>query len=253
LQWPCRRPAIYRQTAAGNRSPALQWLVGIIRLPTELEEDTFIPIGQFLARYIARQFAKLEDRTLFIADGTSTYASQTGVGPYCAANPTYLLQLAGGKTKPSDATLSDFRNLRSKVSAALLSGGHDAAYYMNPTFEPMLRSFNTYPNFVVYDTSNPGKPTFDGWPIRWVGVTQPYLTSAAASTYVAFFGDLTFWYLGERGLPRIEVSRDPAASRLKSTFSAKRITPKNRLSDFLTPVVLAENRVARLTTSPSGR
>ena len=181
---------------------------GLIRIPYEIEEDTFIPIGQFLARYIARQFAKLEDTTMFLADGTSTYASQTGVGPYCVANPTYLLQLAGGKTKPSDATLNDYRNLRGKVSAALLSGGFDAAYYINPTFEPVLRGFNQYPNFVVYDTSNPGKPTFDGWPVRWVGVTQPLLTTAAASTFIAFFGDLSYWFLGERGVPRVEVSRE---------------------------------------------
>ena len=181
---------------------------GLIRIPYELEEDSFIPIGQFLARYIARQLAKLEDKTMFLADGTSTYAGQMGVGPYCAANPTYLLQLAGGKTKPSDATLNDYRNLRGKVSAALLSGGFDAAYYLNPTFEPILRGMNSYPNFIVYDTSNPGKPTFDGWPVRWVGVTQPMLTTAAASTFIAFFGDLSYWFLGERGVPRIEVSRE---------------------------------------------
>ena len=181
---------------------------GLIRIPYEIEEDTFIPIGQFLARYIARQLAKLEDKTLFLADGTSTYASQTGVGPYCAANPTYLLQLAGGKTKPSDATLNDFRNLRGKVSSALLSGGFEPAYYLNPSFEPVLRGFNSYPSFIVYDTSNPGKPTFDGWPVRWVGVTQPMLTTAAASTFIAFFGDLSYWFLGERGVPRVEVSRE---------------------------------------------
>jgi HK97 family phage major capsid protein len=180
---------------------------GLIRIPYEIEEDTFIPIGQFLARYIARQLAKLEDKTMFLADGTATYASQTGVGPYCAANPTYLLQLAGGKTKPSDATLADWRNLRGKVSAALLAGGFDAAYYINPTFEPVLRGFNQYPNFVVYENVN-GKPMFDGWPVRWVGVTQSYLTSAAASTFIGFFGDLSYWFLGERGVPRVEVSRD---------------------------------------------
>jgi HK97 family phage major capsid protein len=180
---------------------------GLIRIPYELEEDTFIPIGQFLARYIARQLAKLEDKTLFLADGSGTYAGQTGIGPYCVANPTYLLQLAGGKTKPSDATLADLRNLRSKVSAALLSGGFDAAYYMNPTWEPVLRSFNQYPNFVVYENVN-GQPKFDGWPVRWVGVTQPMLTTAAASTFIAFFGDLSYWYLGERGAPRVEVSRE---------------------------------------------
>jgi HK97 family phage major capsid protein len=144
---------------------------------------------------------------MVLADGTATYASQTGVGPYCAANPTYLLQLAGGKTKPSDATLADWRNLRGKVSAALLAGGFDAAYYINPTFEPVLRGFNQYPNFVVYENVN-GKPMFDGWPVRWVGVTQSYLTSAAASTFIGFFGDLSYWFLGERGVPRVEVSRD---------------------------------------------
>jgi HK97 family phage major capsid protein len=180
---------------------------GLIRLPMEIEEDTFIPIGQFLARYIARQLAKLEDKTMFLADGTSTYASQTGVGPYCAANSTYLLQLAGGKTKPSDATLADLRNLRTKVSAALLSGGYEPAYYLNPTWEPVLRSMNTYPNFIVYENVN-GQPKFDGWPVRWVGVMQPMLTSAAASTFIAMFGDLSFWYLGERGAPRVEVSRE---------------------------------------------
>jgi HK97 family phage major capsid protein len=180
---------------------------GLVRIPYELEEDTFVPIGQFLARYIARQLAKLEDKTLFLGDGTATYASQTGVGPYCAANSTYLLQQASGKTKPSDATLADFRNLRAKVSAALLTGGFDAAYYLNPTWEPALRGFNTYPNFVVFENVN-GQPKLDGWPVRWVGVLQPYSTSAAASTFSAFFGDLTYWFLGERGAPRVEVSRD---------------------------------------------
>ena len=180
---------------------------GLIRIPSEIEEDTFIPIGQFLARYIARQLAKLEDKTLFLADGSGTYAGQTGVGPYCVENPTYLLQLAAGKTKPSDVTLDDLRNLRSKVSGALLSGGFDCAYYLSPTYEPMLRSFNKYPNFIVYENTN-GQPRFDGWPVRWVGVTQPFLTSAAASTFIAFFGDLSYWFLGERGAPRIEVSRE---------------------------------------------
>src|ERR1035437_7583902 len=180
---------------------------GLIRIPYEIEEDTFIPVGQFLPRNLARQLAKLEDKTMFLADGTSTYAGQTGVGPYCVANPTYLLQLAAGKTKPSDVTLDDLRNLRSKVSGALLAGGFDCAYYLSPTFEPMLRSFNKYPNFIVYENTN-GQPKFDGWPVRWVGVTQPFLTSAAASTFITFFGDLSYWFLGERGAPRIEVSHE---------------------------------------------
>ncbi|MEI6194285.1 MAG: phage major capsid protein [Verrucomicrobiota bacterium] len=185
---------------------------GTIRIPYEIDEDTFIPIGQFLTRYISRQLAKLEDRSVFLADGTATYANITGIAPYCAANPTYQLQLGSGKTKPSDATLADFRNLRAKVSAAILGnmtadGKSNAAYYLHPTFEPMLRSLNTYPNFVVFEYVD-GQPMLDGFPVRWIGVSQSYSTSAAANKPLAFFGDLSYWYLGERGQIRFEVSKE---------------------------------------------
>lgn len=184
---------------------------GLLRIPYELGEDTFIPIGQFLARYIARQFAKLEDSTLFLGDGTSSYANITGVDKYCSTNG-YNTVLASGKTSPNDVTLDDFRAMRGKVNAAVLAnmnanGETEAAYYLHPSYEPLLRSFNAYPNFVVFTNDN-GKPKFDGWPVRWIGVGQVNTQNAAASATVARFGDLSYWFLGERGAPRIEISRD---------------------------------------------
>jgi HK97 family phage major capsid protein len=189
---------------------------GLIRIPYELEEDTFIPIGQFLARYIARQFAKMEDSTLFLADGSAGYANIIGLDKYCttpvAGATPYLATLAAGQTAPSDVTLVALRNMRGLVNPAILanmsaSGQTMAAYYFHPSFEPLLRSFNQYPNFVVFTNEN-GKPTFDGWPVRWIGVGQPYSTAAAAATTLARFGDLSYWYLGERGEPRVEVSKE---------------------------------------------
>jgi len=185
---------------------------GLIRLPYELQEDTMIPIGQFLARYIARQLAKLEDKTLFLADGTAGYASQTGVGPYCVANTDYLLQLDAAKTLVSDITLEDLRALRGKVSPAVLAnmaanGQTSASYFLHPTMEPLLRSFNKYPNFVVFTNEN-GKPMFDGWPIHWIGVGATNNGLAQPGTFAAFFGDLSYWYLGERGTVRVEVSKE---------------------------------------------
>ncbi len=187
-------------------------LGGLIRIPSEIESDTFVQLGQFLARYIARQLAKMEDKTLFLADGTATYASQTGVGPYCVANAAYLLQLGAGKTKLSDVTLDDLRALRGKVSPAVLAnmaanGQTDAAYYFHPSMEPLLRSFNKYPNFIVFTNEN-GKPMFDGWPIRWIGVGATNDGTAQASAFAAFFGALSYWFLGERGAPRVEVSKE---------------------------------------------
>jgi HK97 family phage major capsid protein len=201
-----KRPATELVTFTANK------FGGLIRIPYELEEDTFVPIGQFLARYIARQLAKGEDKTLFLADGTAAYANQTGVGPYCVANTDYLLQMDAAKTKVSDITLDDLRNLRGKVSPAVLAdmaanGQTDAAYYFHPTMEPLIRGFNKYPNFIVFENVN-GKPMFDGWPVRWIGVGASNNGQAQPGTFAAFFGALSYWYLGERGSVRVEVSKE---------------------------------------------
>jgi HK97 family phage major capsid protein len=201
------QPVTERRVTAELVTFTANKLGGLIRIPTEIEEDTFIPLGQFLARYIARQLAKLEDKTMFLADGTATYADCKGVGPYCTANPTYLQQLAGGKTKPTDATLNDFRTMRSLINPAALVD--DAAYYMNPTMEALLVTFNTIGSPLIYRPATGGQPaTLDGFPIHWVGVLQANSPLAQASTYLALFGALRYWYLGERGAPRIEVSRE---------------------------------------------
>lgn len=185
---------------------------GLIRIPTELEEDTFIQLGQFLARYIARQFAKLEDKTLFIADGTATYANQTGVGPYCVANAAYLHQLDNAKTKFSDITIDNLRDLRAKVNPAILAnmaanGQTSAAYYMHPSAEPFLRSLNKGQLIPVYTVEN-GVSKIDGWPVRWIGVSTANDGAAHAGGYAVFFGDISYWYLGERGSTRVEVSKE---------------------------------------------
>ncbi len=177
---------------------------GLIIIPTELEQDTFIAMGQFLARYIARRFAFGEDDTAFNGDGTATYANITGVKTYCTTNTAYLEQLGAGKTKPSDATLNNFRNLRARVSAAALA---ESAYYMNITMDALLCTFNTIGAPQVYQR-NGMNATLDGYPIRWTGVHQAYGTAAAASAHLASFGALSYTYLGERGQPRVESSRD---------------------------------------------
>jgi hypothetical protein len=78
-------------------------------------------MGQFLARYAAIEFARAEDTWGFLADGGGTFDTVKGivqVGTDTGKN----LTLAAGKTKPSDATLADFRALRTKVNKAALSG-----------------------------------------------------------------------------------------------------------------------------------
>jgi len=181
---------------------------GIVRIPTEIEEDTFIPLGQFLARYVARRFAAYEDLFGFLGDGTSTYNSKYGVGPYClnTNSGATCRTLASTKTHPTDATLADFRAMRGLVNAAVFK--NKPKYYLNPTLDALLVTFNTSATVVPYVRRPDGTATLDGFEIVWVGAMQVYTSNAAASSYLAFFGDLSYWYLGERGTPRIETSRE---------------------------------------------
>src|ERR1044071_5709825 len=94
---------------------------GIVRLPREIDEQSIVLMGQFLARYGRLEFARAEDTWGFLADGGGSYESVKGIVQIARDN-TKTVVLAATKTKPSDATLDDFRTLRTKVNKAALSG-----------------------------------------------------------------------------------------------------------------------------------
>ncbi len=202
---------IAQSGAVTEKSPQVEFITftafksgGLVRIPSEIDADSIVALGQFLARYIAREMAKWEDTVGFLGDGTATYGSVSGVGKK-ADTLNYKIQLATSKTKPSDITLADLRSLRTKVDGAALSMG---AYYMHPTMEAFLAGLNSSTNLQPYVPSGPNGPRLDGFPIRWIGVMPIYDTSAHVSQYQVYFGDQSYWYFGERSALDIQVSRD---------------------------------------------
>lgn len=198
-------------TAVTEKSPQIENVTftaykwgGMVRLPSEIDADSLVPMGQFLARYCARQFAKIEDTVFFTADGTGTYSSLKGLTlMVAAANNNKLLTMGVGKTKPSDATLTNLRNLRAVVDAAALRG---SAYYFNPTWEQHLAGLNN--DKVTAYMVGPNGATLDGFPVRWVDVLPVWSSADAASTIFGLFGDVSFEYLGIRGAPTVATSTE---------------------------------------------
>src|SRR6516165_8387303 len=177
---------------------------GIVRLPREIDEQSIVAMGQFLARYGAIEFARAEDTWGFLANGSGTYETVKGVIETAVDNDcTHVL--AAGKTKPSDATLDDFRALRIQVNKAALNG-RLSAYYLDSTWETRLPAFRTAAEPNVYQRLPDGSAILDGYPIVWTDVLTPYGTSAAADMPLAVFGALSFWWMGEHGSPRIDTS-----------------------------------------------
>jgi len=208
------RPAfgsIAMSAAFGEKSPTVTFasleshkIGGIVRLPREIDDQSIVPMGQFLARYGAVEFARAEDTWGFLADGGGTYETVKGIVQIARDN-SKTITLAATKTKPSDATLADFRSLRTKVNKAALNG-RLSAYYLDSTWETQLPTFKTTAEPNVYQRLPDGTAILDGYPIVWTDVLQAFTTSAAADTPIAVFGAMSFWWMGEHGSPRIDTS-----------------------------------------------
>jgi len=177
---------------------------GIVRLPREIDEQSIVAMGQFLARYGAIEFARAEDTWGFLADGSGTYETVFGVVQIARDNDCFH-RLAAGKTKPSDATLDDFRGLRTAVNKAALNG-RLSAYYLDSTWETRLPAFRTPAEPNVYQRLPDGSAILDGYPVIWTDVLTAYGTAAAADEPLAVFGAMSFWWMGEHGTPRIDTS-----------------------------------------------
>src|SRR5207249_7670304 len=165
---------------------------GIVRLPREIDQQSIVALGQFLARYGAVEFARAEDNWGFLADGSGTYETVKGIVQIARDN-SKTVALAATKTKPSDAVLADFRSLRTKVNKAALNG-RISAYYLDSTWETQLPSFRTAAEPNVYQRLPDGSAILDGYPIVWTDVLTPYSTSAAVDSPLAVFGALDFWW-----------------------------------------------------------
>ena len=208
------RPAfgsIAMSAAITERSPTISFasleshkIGGIVRLPREIDEQSIVPMGQFLARYGAVEFARVEDNWGFLADGSGTYEAVKGIVQIARDN-TKTVTLANTKTHPSDATLADFRSLRTKVNKAALNG-RDSAYYVDSTWETQFPTFKTTAEPNVYQRLPDGTAVLDGYPVIWTDVLQAFSTSAAVDSPIAVFGAMSFWWMGEHGSPRLDTS-----------------------------------------------
>lgn len=202
---------IAMSAAIAQKSPQFDWVTfnaekwgGLIILPNEIGEDSIVAVGQFIARYAARNMAKIEDVVFFTADGTATYDSLQGLTKSVDTDGK-IVTMAATKTKYSDATLANLRALRATVDGAALAS---SKYYLHITFEQHLSGLNTAGD-KPYIANGVNGASLDGFPIEWVDVLPPYSTAANVSSVFALFGDASYEYLGTRGGMRFDTSDAP--------------------------------------------
>jgi len=226
-----------------EKSPTISWVDfsakkwgGTVRLPSEIDQDSLVAMGQFLARYIARQMANVEDRVGWLADGSGTYASLEGATDRVVDN-SKVVTLTTGNTASEDIALADLRSARRLVNEAVLGM---SAYYMNITMEGLLQGLTDDKNQKVYQFNGAQGATLDGFPVRWVSVLPANSATAAVSTVPVLFGDASYWYLGDRGAMRLDVSNEAGFETDEIMYRAlKRFTVEEMATDHMAGVRLA--------------
>lgn len=103
-----------------------QKFIGLNRVPSQLGDD-ILALGAFLYANGVRTLARAEDQLFWVGDTSEGFTPIKGAGAAAEAAGC-VLQLAAGKTRPADITLSTARALRAEVSVDALDRG---AYYLN--------------------------------------------------------------------------------------------------------------------------
>jgi HK97 family phage major capsid protein len=213
-----------QSTPITEKSPQTEWVTfnaekfgGLIRLPSEMDEDSVIALGNFIADYAARQIALSEDWQFFVSTGVGSGVNGSVEGLCTSVVTNSKTTVSGSLGSPAEFTLAHFRAVRTVPAASALRQG---AYYLHPTFEPLLASFNNSTNGRPYNPNAQIQgtgaqpfvvgPTLDGFPIRWIDVMPVYSTSDVLSTVHVLFGDARFQYLAPRGGVRFQTSVDAA-------------------------------------------
>lgn len=208
--------------AINEKSPVLTHVTftpekfgGLVRLPTEIDEDSLLDMGQFLGRWAARGAARSEDYNFFAGTGSAGTVNGSVAGlQFSTITNSKVVQMASTKTKYSDLTLANLRAVRAVPDAPALQ---NAAYYMHPTMEQHLAGLNTAGDKpynpqaqIMGNGAQPFAtgPTLDGFPIRFVDVMPVYSTSNNVSKVFVLFGALEFQYLGVRKGVAVDISKE---------------------------------------------
>jgi len=229
-----------------EKSPAFTWVTfnaekfgGIVRVPSEIDEDSIVSVGQFVARYAARNMALAEDHNFFVGTGAGTGINGSVKGlALSVIDAGEVVQQPSTKTKTSDVTLANVRAIRSLVATPALLRG---AYYAHPSMEQAFSSFNTAGD-MPYQANAAQGATLDGFPIRWVDTLPAYSTTAQAGKVYVLFGDVSYQYLGVRGGMRFDTSREAG-------FTTDEILI--RALERFTIGLMADNAVSGLQTAAS--
>lgn len=162
-------------------------LAALVRMSSEVNEDTVVSLADFVTQEIAYAFADKEDLAGFIGDGTSTYGGIVGVKNALAAGSEY--EALAGNTAFSTLDLADFESM---IGMLPLYALQDAKWYISRAgwAASMQRLADAAGGNTTQNIMGGVGPSFLGFPVVWVQVMNSTLTAQTSTEGIAYFGSM---------------------------------------------------------------
>jgi HK97 family phage major capsid protein len=174
-------------TTFDNINLVAKKMAALVRVSTELVEDSLVSVADYLTSEIAYSFASKEDDCLFLGDGTSTYGGIQGLKALFAANTAGVFT-ATGHTTFDTVTATDIAGLMGLLPAFALP---NAKFYCSQSFYRYA-----FTRLGVAGAGNTIQTLGGAMPYSWLGkeivISQklPAQTASNSGVIVAYYGDL---------------------------------------------------------------
>lgn len=181
-------------------------LGALVRMSSEVNEDTVVSLADFVTQEIAYAFADKEDLAGFTGTGTSTYGGITGLKDALADGSEYTA--ITGNTAFGTLDLLDFENMIGKLPLYALQ---NAKWYISRAgwAASMQRLADAAGGNTTQNIMGGTGPAFLGFPVVWVQVMNSTLTAQTSTEGLCYFGDMRQTVkLGSRRGMALAVSND---------------------------------------------
>lgn len=192
VYWPDEGATIPNSTPQfGNLKMVAKKMAALVKVSSELMEDSSLAVANLIATLIAEAMAKEEDRVGFAGNSGGgdpfdgiLYDSDVGA-----------LTMAGGETNFGNLNADYLADMIASLPSAASDG---AKFYMHRTIFNVVRKLKDSTNNYIYAPPGGGQPgTVWGYPYELTDVL-PSISDSAANTPFVVFGNLRHFYLGDR-------------------------------------------------------
>ncbi len=235
------------QYVLGQNTLTLKRIYAIVTLTNTLLEDSELDLISVIAGRVDEGFSEAEDDAFFNGDGTSTYASFTGLLNVSGTNEVTM----SGTTFAS-MTADDLIAMVDATPQGALANGK---FYMHRSIMNVVRKLKDSQNQYIYQRpSESGPATIWGYPVVLVE-KMPALSATAAATSFVLFGDLKkAAVFGWKGGIRSELFSAGIVRNVANDGDINLITTDRKAVRFIERVgyvSVLENAATKLTTAAS--